>query len=334
MSKGNLFQGQGSGKVGDVVFSVRRGEQIARVYTSSGGRGGSAASEAARAQRVRFGSASNQWSLYRYVCTRMFRTGKATNQSDYNYFVKRNFGLFPYLTKIENTDGVHCLMPGQFSEGNLGTIEARCSYPVTETASLIKVTDPAHLSSAVVPQNATMATFKAELRRAFPNARKVTILFSFASAQEVSDEGETFNTQDVTHAPAVIDLFEESFSGENAATIGAGLAALANSSLVSSLVESHSGNWMQPDQQTLFRLSVETANSATVAILDRCLVTFFATNDLANDCYTTIVPAPTSRPARGPLNVWWDYRTDDAFRQAADSYGFQGGVMRDTIATT
>lgn len=31
MSKGNLFQGQGRGKVGDVVFTVRNGEQVGRV---------------------------------------------------------------------------------------------------------------------------------------------------------------------------------------------------------------------------------------------------------------------------------------------------------------
>lgn len=122
MAKGNMLQGQATGKVGDIVFMVRNGQQVARVYTSAGGRSGDQASIAVRRQRVRFGAASNQYLLYRNIVRGMYRTGKSTKQSDYNFFVRENVDLLPYLTREENAAGVKCAMPGTFSRGTLGNI--------------------------------------------------------------------------------------------------------------------------------------------------------------------------------------------------------------------
>lgn len=333
MSKGNILQGQASGKLGDTVLMVRNGKQIARVYTTAGARSGDAASEAARLQRVKFGSASNQWNCYKYVCTRMYRKGRKTTQSDYNYFVKRNNYLLPYLTKAENADGVHMLQPGQFSEGNLGRIELVHSFnPTAEQGSvMLQVADTqAHTFSSVGWQ-AKLSVLKAALRVSYPNARKVTFLLSIASDLTLTDEAVSFISQQVAHYPVVIDLFAEIESGENDKKVSEYFYPKIGDESVSVIIETQSTTSAICYGNKVFRL-YRTSDS-DVQVIGKLGVLVFATDDNASDCYTTILPSSSVDPVNGVYSLWASYRSQDSLQIAADSYGYQTGVMRDFVAS-
>ena len=331
MAQGNIIQGQASGKLGDTVLMVRNGTQVSRVYTKSGARSGDSASYASRLQRVRFGAASNEWQLYRYICTRMFRKGRSTNQSDYNYFVKRNVDNLPYLTKLENADGVCCMMPGQFSEGTLGRIELLSVYTKTGEPQLsaLGLKDTINPPVANLAWTATLGALKSALQRTYTSARKVTYLLVTTSLNQFNEGEEVFESQFFQHHPVIIDLYAETISGENAMTIKEYFARFVSDDQLKTLIEaqtkafhsSGSSFWLWSDSED------------HDAVVESCGVLLFATNDLVSDCYTTILPAANVNPNRGVYQVWSNYRTNEALIVAADSYGYQTGVMRDVVAS-
>lgn len=332
MSKGNILQGQASGKLGDTVLMVRNGKQIARVYTTAGARSGDAASEAARLQRVKFGSASNQWNCYKYVCTRMYRKGRKTTQSDYNYFVKRNNYLLPYLTKAENADGVHMLQPGQFSEGNLGRIELVHAFvPTAEgTTPMLRISDTQAHTFANIGWQGKLSTLKAALKTSYPNARKVTFLFSIASDLTLTEADVNFVSQQVAHYPVVVDLFSELEPGENDKKINEYFYPKIGDESVSIIVEQQAAGSAFCFGSQAFRLNKTSDTDAQV--LAKLGVLIFATDDNASDCYTTILPSTSVDPVNGVYSLWASYRSQDSLQIAADSYGYQTGVMRDFVA--
>lgn len=333
MSKGNILQGQASGKLGDTVLMVRNGKQIARVYTTAGARSGDAASEAARLQRVKFGSASNQWNCYKYVCTRMYRKGRKTTQSDYNYFVKRNNHLLPYLTKAENADGVHMLQPGQFSEGNLGRIElVQVFIPTAEgTSTMFHITDTQVHTSRNVGWQSKLSALKAALKECYPNARKITFLFSIASDLTLTEQDINFVSQQIAHYPVVIDLYSEIERGENDKKINEYFYPKIGDQSVSIIVERQSADTGVVYNSQVFRLARTSDTDA--AVLAKLGVLIFATDDNASDCYTTILPSSSVDPVNGVYSLWASYRSQDSLQIAADSYGYQTGVMRDFVAS-
>lgn len=332
MAQGNIIQGQASGKLGDTVLMVRNGTQVSRVYTTSGARSGDAASEAARMQRVRFGAASNQWQLYRYICTRMFRKGRKTNQSDYNYFVKRNVGLLPYLTKLENADGVACVQPGQFSEGTLGRIELVQTYsPSTETAQyLFQLVDTLNPSQINVQWGATIAQLKRALAAQYPNARKLTYLFMLTSTIQLEEGSETFSSQAITYEKVVVDLYSEIEPGENQMTCSAYFAKQIKNEVLAGVFSAATGTCLG----LTVMFNIYSTEAAGKTALSNTAALIFATNDLVNDCYSTVLPETGVPLTTGAYTVWAGYRTEDALQVAADSYGYQSGVLRDDIASS
>lgn len=331
MSRGNLIQGQASGKLGSTVLMVRNGQQLARVYTTAGARSGSQASESARIQRVKFGSASNQWALYKYVSTRMYRKGRKTSQSDYNYFVKRNNQLLPYFTKEENATSVHCLMPGVFSEGNLGRIDIIMSYNPQASGTSAKwyISDSNAPGVNTINWSGTVGALKTILRAVYPNATKVTYLLSIASTTSLEEGGELFLSQNVVHNAVIFDLYNEVTSGENTSTIAAYFASKVSDGTLSSLLSGQSGVFATGPYSVMIRSDVE----AEVQYMASLGGMIFAANDNASDCYTTVIDAAGVNPTRGAYSIWAGYRTSDALRNAAESYGYQSGVMRDEIAS-
>lgn len=331
MAQGNIIQGQASGKLGDTVLMVRNGTQVSRVYTTSGARSGDAASFAARLQRVRFGSASNEWQLYKFICTRMFRKGRNTNQSDYNYFVKRNVDNLPYFTKLENADGVCCMMPGQFSEGNLGRIELLSSYWSGGSVDVahLGVSDTINPMGVTVSWPDTVAVLKARLKLVYTNARKVTYLIVTTSETIITEGGEAFTSQFFQHHPIVVDLYSESTPGENQMTIKEYFASKIQDPMLVTLINGQSTHFAVSNQS--FHVVSSTEESAK--LVNSMGVLIFATNDLVSDCYTTILPATSVNLTRGVYSIWAGYRTANALQVACDSYGFQSGVMRDEVAS-
>lgn len=331
MSRGNIIQGQASGKLGSTVLMVRNGQQLARVYTTAGARSGDQASESARIQRVKFGSASNQWGLYKYVSTRMYRKGRTSNQSDYNYFVKRNAFLLPYFTKQENADGVHVLMPGTFSEGNLGRIELVHSYFATISTSTSNLTLRDTQAHTLTSTNwtDTMQTIKARLAVAYPAARKVTFLLSVASEVNIISESESYISQVVNHNTVVIDLYNEVTPGENEQTAAQYFGARISSPAVKAIVEAQTKTIFY-DHHVLRLWATSEQEAQTIGTIGALV---FATDDNASDCYTTVLPENAVTPTAGVFALWSSYRTEQSLRVAADSYGYQSGVMRDYVAS-
>lgn len=332
MAQGNIIQGQASGKLGDTVLMVRNGTQVSRVYTTSGARSGEAASEAARMQRVRFGAASNQWQLYRYICTRMFRKGRKTNQSDYNYFVKRNVGLLPYLTKLENADGVACIQPGQFSEGTLGRIELVQTYKAGtgSNESFMSLVDTLNPSQVNVQWSSNVVSLKRALAAQYPNARKVTYLFMLTSTIQLEEGSEVFKSQAITYEKVVVDLYSEIEPGENQLTLPAFFAKQIKNESLAAVFTAATGTCL--GLTVVFNISSATETGKTALANTAALI--FATNDLVNDCYSTVLPETGVPLTLGAYTVWAGYRTEDALQVAADSYGYQSGVLRDDIASS
>lgn len=331
MARGNLIQGQGSGKVGDVVFMVRQGQQVSRVYTESGARSGKEASEAARIQRVKFGSGSNQWNLYRYVCTRMYRRGRLGRQSDYNYFVKKNAALLPYLGKEENASGVRVLQPGIMSEGSLGRIELVHSYNPewSESTNIIVLSDSTVSISQQVGWSSLLGRLKSVLALAYPNARKVSYLFSVADEIEIDEGGLSYASQNVSHNAISIDLYKESTPGEDNLPIKEYFASRIKSQKLAGIINGQELTMALASNILYMR----TANQEDATFLGKVGLLFFATDDNVGDCYTTILPADGVNPSVGCYADWAGYRTNSSLRIACDSYGYQSGVMRDEIAS-
>lgn len=323
-----MLQGQATGKVGDIVFMVRNGQQVARVYTSAGGRSGDQASIAVRRQRVRFGAASNQYLLYRNIVRGMYRTGKSTKQSDYNYFVRENVDLLPYLTREENAAGVKCAMPGTFSRGTLGSL----IYDFKHTMSGSTIS-----KVSVISQNArygdsidwidTVGDLKTALKSIFPNARKVNFAVINVIKSEVdlpngSQWSHTFDRSDVC-----FDLFDEdTLVGDNE-TILDYFKAYVPKALLDPVFAYADGNF--GTTEALFNLNGDGGMDED--LLGNMLVLVFATNDQVGDCYTSSLSALNVANVEGGLSLYASLRTDNHRQVAEDSYGYATGVMRTNI---
>lgn len=328
MAKGNMLQGQATGKVGDIVFMVRNGQQVARVYTSAGGRSGDQASIAVRRQRVRFGAASNQYLLYRNIVRGMYRTGKSTKQSDYNFFVRENVDLLPYLTKEENAAGVKCAMPGTFSRGTLGSLIY--SFEQVESGgvlvSIALSSQSANYANAIAWDD-PVSELKAALKLCFPNARKV----NFSVINVIKTEVDTPRGSQWSHtfdrADVVFDLFEADPLVPDTSTIQAYFAAKCPVSLRPGVFDLAEGSFGTTEE--LFKL--DFAQDMDSALFGSTFVLMFATNDQVGDCYTSTLSSLVVPESDGGLSLYDTLRTDDHRQVAEDSYGYATGVMRTNI---
>lgn len=328
MAKGNMLQGQATGKVGDIVFMVRNGQQVARVYTSAGGRSGDQASIAVRRQRVRFGAASNQYLLYRNIVRGMYRTGKSTKQSDYNFFVRENVDLLPYLTREENAAGVKCAMPGTFSRGTLGTL----IYSLEETESGgTPETVVLNMQGFSVPRIITYAdtvqSLKSALKLAFPNARKVTFCICHLVKSELSLTTGTSYSHTFERGDVVFDLFEEDPDYPDTETIANYFAVKSPASFAELFRGQNDNDFC--DSGSPF--SVAALEGGDASILDTMYINLFATNDQVGDCYTSVLSEIIAPDSDGGLSLYSTLRTDDHRQVAEDSYGYATGVMRTNI---
>lgn len=328
MAKGNMLQGQATGKVGDIVFMVRNGQQVARVYTSAGGRSGDQASIAVRRQRVRFGAASNQYLLYRNIVRGMYRTGKSTKQSDYNFFVRENVDLLPYLTREENAAGVKCAMPGTFSRGTLGSLIF--SFNQVESGgdlTMINIASQNAQFSQTIGWLDTVGDLKTELKAVFPNARKVNFSVINVIKSEVDLPGGSQWSHTFDRADVVFDLFEEDATIHDNDQIKNYFLEYAPAALRSTIF-----NYVDDDFGTtehLFELGFQEGMDAT--LFGNMLVLVFATNDQVGDCYTSTLSALDVADTDGGLSLYSTLRTADHRQVAEDSYGYATGVMRTNI---
>lgn len=116
MSKGNLFMGRAKGKVGSVVFSVLKGQQITRAHNANN----SSRTKSQVAQRVHLAGLVY---FYKMCILNFFRfafNDKKALESDYNAFVRSNIMAHPvFLTKEQAGAYQPVFAPYQMSQGNL-----------------------------------------------------------------------------------------------------------------------------------------------------------------------------------------------------------------------
>lgn len=101
MAKGNMFIGNGSGKVGNLVVSTRAGEQVIRVYQP---RVANPKSYSQMLQRAKF---ANAVKFYKKAVQNFFKFAfedKKKSESDYNAFMRHNVMNSALLTKVNVDD--------------------------------------------------------------------------------------------------------------------------------------------------------------------------------------------------------------------------------------
>ena len=117
MAKGNMFVGNGRGKVGNLVVSTRAGEQITRVYQP---RVANPKSFTQMLQRAKF---ANAVKFYKKAVQNFFKFAyedKKKSESDYNAFMRHNVMNSALLTKV-NVDNAYFPALGRWvmSSGSL-----------------------------------------------------------------------------------------------------------------------------------------------------------------------------------------------------------------------
>lgn len=261
----------------------------------------------------------------------MYRKSKPSNLSDYNYFVKRNSKLLPYFTKEENGAGVHCLMPGLLSEGNLGRIDLHIVYPspTVTAAHFFTVRDAGSVNLATTTWTSTVGKLKETLKAAYPNASKFIYLFSWAPTILIEAETTEYQSQSVKHKAVILDLYKEARADEDAKTIKEYFAGELAGVPIASDITAATANICNGSAIFNYTIPAEGDPSNWLATSVLC----FATDDNASDCYTTVLEEDAVTPTYGAYKPYFDYRSTNSLRVACDSYGYQSGVMRDDVAS-
>lgn len=116
MSRGNMLLSQAKGKVGSLVFSVLKGQQITKTYQSKNG----SKTFSQVAQRVRL---ANPVAFYKLATGAFFMFAfedKQRFESDYNAFVRENIMAVPaYQSKEEASQNSILPAPYKLSKGSL-----------------------------------------------------------------------------------------------------------------------------------------------------------------------------------------------------------------------
>lgn len=119
MSKNNMLLGYARGKVGDLVFARRLGQQTTRAYNSNPR---DAKTRSQVTQRVKIANVIAMYRALKNVCNHSFE-GLGVGQSNYNAFVKANLtGNQVSLTKEAASLGACIVAPYLISRGSLASI--------------------------------------------------------------------------------------------------------------------------------------------------------------------------------------------------------------------
>lgn len=158
MAKGNMLLGYAKGKVGSLVYSRLRGEQITRAYNA---KPANPRSESQQLQRTKLANLVNFYRRGRSLLNHSF-TNKKENQSSYNAFVSRNINVNAVrLTKNEAAAAMSVVGPFTISDGVLppiqisgGGINAVTNIAVGSFVINEETTTVAQLSAAIINNNA------------------------------------------------------------------------------------------------------------------------------------------------------------------------------------
>lgn len=129
MSKGSLFWGKASGKLGEVVLSQVKGQQISRAYQPNVA---NPRSTGQTLQRIKF---ANAVKFYKHATQALFKFAfedKRKNESDYNAFMRKNSSVAAYVTRDSYLNQFYPAIGNQYllADGSLP------SLPLTPDDSL------------------------------------------------------------------------------------------------------------------------------------------------------------------------------------------------------
>lgn len=113
-----MLLGYARGKVGDLVFSRRLGQQVTRAYNPSPL---NPQSDAQMAQRTRLAALVAAYRCMRIILDHSF-TSRKEGATSYNAFVSANMAIAPYLSKEQARQGVVVVLPYVVSRGVLSRI--------------------------------------------------------------------------------------------------------------------------------------------------------------------------------------------------------------------
>lgn len=122
MAKNNMLLGYARGKVGDLVFQRRKGEQITKARNRNPN---NPRTWAQQMQRVRMYAPV---AFYKKAVENFYRfafENKKPNETDYNAFIRENLNAFqgPYFTRSQVQQKYPALAPYIISSGNLSGVE-------------------------------------------------------------------------------------------------------------------------------------------------------------------------------------------------------------------
>lgn len=118
----SLIMGQMTGKLGDAVFSVRKGVQEVRKYSRTNSSNGNGATKSQRMTRLRLASLAGMYQILKPFMQYAFQS-KSNLISDYNAFVKANASTNVIMfTKSEVSMGSQCVGPVIIANGTLPEI--------------------------------------------------------------------------------------------------------------------------------------------------------------------------------------------------------------------
>ena len=183
MSKGSLFWSKARGKLGDVVLSQLKGQQIARAYQPQVA---NPRSTLQTDQRILF---SNAVKFYKHATQNFFKFAyedKRANESYYNAFMRKNAKVSMLPTRAQYLNSNYPAIGNQYlmSQGSLPSIP----YTYNESAGEFQLSLGSVTSAS---ENMTVG----EVSTAFIAAKFaqagdiITIVFVSASISSIDDEG-------------------------------------------------------------------------------------------------------------------------------------------------
>ena len=210
-----MLLGYARGKVGDLVFSRRLGQQVTKAYNPSPL---NPKTEAQMMQRTKLAGLVAAYRAMRVILDHSF-TNRKEGQTSYNVFVSSNMAIAPFLSKQQAEQGVVVVLPYIVAKGVLSRIFVSGSgdnaYTNIALGSLVIDDDTtiAEFSQAVVDNNAgweygDQLTYFSVIQTALPG----TSDFPHVSAQKFKVTLDQSNTETLrTYLPdygsATVDGF-------------------------------------------------------------------------------------------------------------------------------
>lgn len=186
MAKGSLFWGKGSGKLGEVVLSQLKGQQVSRAYQA---KVANPRSTGQTNQRIRF---ANAVKFYKQASQALFKFAyedKKKNESDYNAFMRKNANVAAYVTRQSYDMLTYPAIGNQFLLAD-GTLQ---ELPFTHTSKMFRMS--LGVQSIASADSMTVADISKILIAKYDFLEGDILTFVCVSNEEVTDINSQPSTQ-------------------------------------------------------------------------------------------------------------------------------------------